>query len=101
MAVKKKNSVVLTEVKKPPYAAAEEILEIKLEYLATVLAGSDDSKSKLYEEIMSMVEKGLFKIALRKSNYVKSSAAVFLGISRNTFTDKMAKLGITMKKPDR
>jgi DNA-binding NtrC family response regulator len=50
---------------------------------------------------MSMVEKGLFKIALRKSNYVKSSAAVFLGISRNTFTDKMAKLGITMKKPDR
>ncbi|MEI6609563.1 MAG: helix-turn-helix domain-containing protein [Deltaproteobacteria bacterium] len=99
MAVKKKNSVVLTEVKKPPYAAAEEILEIKLEYLATVLAGSGDRKSKLYEEIMSMVEKGLFKIALRKSNYVKSSAAVFLGISRNTFTDKMAKMGITMKKP--
>jgi len=98
MAAKKNNSVVLTEVKKTPYAAAEEILEIKLEYLATVLARSGDRKSKLYEEVMTMVEKGLFKIALRKSNYVKSSAAVFLGISRNTFTDKMAKLGISYEK---
>jgi len=84
--------------KETPYAAVEEILEKKLEDIATVLAGSGDRKSKLYEEVMAMVEKGLFKIALRRSNYVKSSAAVFLGISRNTFTDKMAKLGINCEK---
>ena len=76
----------------------EEILEKKLEDIATVLSASSGRKSKLYEEVMSMVEKGLFKIALRRSNYVKSTAAVFLGINRNTFTDKMVKLGINCEK---
>ena len=85
-------------MKETPYAVVEEIMEKKLEDLATVLSASGGRKSKLYEEVMSMVEKGLFKIALRRSNYVKSTAAVFLGISRNTFTDKMAKLGINCEK---
>lgn len=85
-------------VKETPYAVVEEIMEKKLEDLTTVLSTSGGRKSKLYEEVMSMVEKGLFKIALRRSNYVKSTAAVFLGISRNTFTDKMVKLGINCEK---
>jgi DNA-binding protein Fis len=96
--VSKKKTTVKMDVKETRYAAVEEILEKKLEDIATVLAGSDDRKSKLYEEVMTMVEKGLFKIALRRSNHVKSSAAVFLGINRNTFTDKMAKLGINCEK---
>lgn len=74
--------------------AVEEILEKKLDDLATVLSGSDNGKSKLHAEVMAMVETGLFKIALRRSGNVKSSAAAFLGIHRNTFTDKMAKLGL-------
>jgi DNA-binding protein Fis len=41
-----------------------------------------------------MVEKGLVRIALRRSNHVKSAAAVYLGINRNTFQKKMVKLGI-------
>jgi Response regulator containing CheY-like receiver, AAA-type ATPase, and DNA-binding domains len=86
------------DVRETRYAAVEEIMEKKLEDLATVLSASGDRKSKLYEEVMAMVEKGLFKIALRRSNYVKSAAAVFLGINRNTFTDKMAKLGINCEK---
>jgi DNA-binding NtrC family response regulator len=86
------------KVKETPYAAVEEIMEKKLEDIATVLSASGGRKSKIYEEVMSMVEKGLFKIALRRSNYVKSSAAIFLGINRNTFTDKMAKLGINCEK---
>ncbi len=86
------------KVKETPYAAVEEIMEKKLEDITTVLSTSSGRKSKLYEEVMSMVEKGLFKIALRRSNYVKSSAAIFLGINRNTFTDKMAKLGINCEK---
>ena len=81
-----------------PYAAVEEIMEKKLEDIATILAASGDRKSKIYEEVMNMVEKGLFKIALRRSNGVKSAAAIFLGINRNTFTDKMTKLGITCGK---
>jgi len=88
----------MMKVKETPYAAVEEIMEKKLEDIATVLSASGGRKSKIYEEVMSMVEKGLFKIALRRSNYVKSSAAVFLGINRNTFTDKMAKLGINCEK---
>lgn len=85
-------------VKATPYAAVEEIIEKKLEDIATILSASGDRKSKIYEEVMKMVEKGLFKIALRRSNGVKSSAAIFLGVNRNTFTDKMAKLGINCKK---
>ncbi len=96
--VSKKKTTVKMDVKETPYAAVEEILEKKLEDIATILAGSGERKSKLYEEVMTMVEKGLFKIALRRSNHVKSSAALFLGISRNTFTDKMAKLGINCEK---
>lgn len=99
MRPKKQNkSEIVMNVKATPYAAVEEIMEKKLEDIATVLSSSGDRKSKLYEEVMNMVEKGLFKIALRRSNGVKSSAAVFLGISRNTFTDKMAKLGISCGK---
>jgi len=95
---KQKKSSVMMKVRETPYAAVEEIMEKKLEDIATVLSASGGRKSKIYEEVMSMVEKGLFKIALRRSNYVKSSAAVFLGINRNTFTDKMAKLGINCEK---
>ena len=95
---KKSKSEIVMNVKTAPYAAVEEIMEKKLEDIATILSSSGGRKSKLYEEVMEIVEKGLFKIALRRSNGVKSSAAVFLGINRNTFTDKMTKLGITCDK---
>ena len=86
------------DVQETCFTVVEEILEKNLDDLATVLSVSDNSKSKLHEEVMAMVEKGLFKIALRRSSYVKSTAAAFLGINRNTFTDKMAKLGINSEK---
>jgi DNA-binding NtrC family response regulator len=95
---KQNNKAVVMEVKETSYLAFEEIIEKKLEDIATVLSASDDRKSRLYEEVMTIVEKGLFKIALRRSNYVKITAAAFLGISRNTFTDKMVKLGINCEK---
>ncbi|NTW78274.1 MAG: sigma-54-dependent Fis family transcriptional regulator, partial [Syntrophaceae bacterium] len=47
---------------------------------------------------MMMVEKGLFKVALRRSNNVKSTASAFLGMNRNTFADKMARLGLNSGK---
>jgi len=99
MKTKKQNKpTTATGVQEICHAAVEEILEKKLDDLATVLAVSDNGKSTLHEEVMAMVEKGLFKIALRRSSYVKSTAAAYLGINRNTFTDKMAKLGIDCEK---
>ena len=99
MQSKKQNDQVLfEEMKEPPRLIVEKIVEKRLEELVTFLSASDGRKSKLYEEVMTMVEKGLFKIALRRSNNVKSTAAAFLGINRNTFTDKMDKLGITCEK---
>jgi DNA-binding protein Fis len=95
---KKKTKEIVMKVKATPYTAVEEIMEKKLEDIATILSSSGSRKSKIYEEVTNMVEKGLFKIALRRSNGVKSTAAVFLGINRNTFTDKMAKLGISCEK---
>ena len=99
MKAKKQNKPsAVTGVQETCHAAVEEIIEQKLDDLATVLAVSDNGKSKLHEEVMAMVEKGLFKIALRRSSYIKSTAAAYLGINRNTFTDKMAKLGIDCEK---
>jgi len=95
---KRKKSKVVLLVKETPYAAVEDIMEKKLEDITTILSESGGRKSKLYEEVMSIVEKGLFKIALRRNDYVKSAAAVFLGMNRNTFTDRLAKLGINCEK---
>ena len=97
-AKKKSKTEIVMNVKSTPYAAVEEIMEKKLEDITTVLSSSGGRKSKLYEDVMTIVEKGLFKIALRRSNGVKSTAAIFLGMNRNTFTDKMAKLGINCEK---
>jgi DNA-binding NtrC family response regulator len=99
MNAKKQNkSAAGIGVQETCYAVVEDVLEKKLDDLATVLSASDNGKSRLHEEVMAMVEKGLFKIALRRASNVKSTAAAFLGINRNTFTDKMTKLGIDCEK---
>jgi DNA-binding protein Fis len=78
-----------------PIVAIENILEKKLEDITTVLCSSGKNKSRLYEDILSMVERSLFRIALKRSNNVKSAAAMYLGINRNTFQKKMEKLRMT------
>ena len=87
------NSVV-QEARTAPAAVAEEVMEKKLVDIATILSTSETGKSRLYYEVLSMVERSLFRIALRRSNHVKSAAAAYLGINRNTFQNKMVKLGI-------
>jgi DNA-binding protein Fis len=77
-----------------PASVAEKVLEKKLEDIATILSTTEAGKSRLYEEVLAMVERGLFRIALVRSNHVKSAAAAYLGINRNTFQNKMVKLGI-------
>jgi DNA-binding protein Fis len=75
-------------------AVAEDILGQKLEDIATMLSGSGNGKSRLHEDVMAIVERCLFRIALQRSHDVKSRAADYLGINRNTFQKKMTKLGM-------
>ena len=82
-----------------PAAVVEEILEKKLEDIATLLCGAKADKSRLYDDVLAMVERSLFRIALRRSNHVKSAAASYLGVNRNTFHKKMVKLGISHDQP--
>jgi DNA-binding protein Fis len=89
-----KVSPAVRERRTTPAAVAEESLEKKLEDIATILSKSETDRSRLYDEVLAMVERGLVRIALRRSNHVKSAAAAYLGINRNTFQKKMVNLGI-------
>jgi DNA-binding protein Fis len=77
-----------------PCSAVEDILEKKIEDIVNLLGSMDKGKSTLYGDILSIVEKCLIKIALRKCDHIKTSAANFLGINRNTLHKKMEELGI-------
>jgi DNA-binding protein Fis len=76
----------------------DEIFEKKLEELTIVLAAGQGTKSQVYDEVLAVVERGLIRIALKRNNNVKSAAAAFLGINRNTFQKKMTTLGIPCGK---
>jgi DNA-binding protein Fis len=77
-----------------PQCIVEDIIAEKLEHITTVLSLGNGKKSQLYEEIVTIVERSLFKIALKRNNHIKSRAADYLGINRNTFQNKMVKLRI-------
>jgi DNA-binding protein Fis len=93
---KKRLQVPLTgrDKKKSVSSVLEEILEKKLEDISTLLCSAGNKKSSVYEDVIYMVERSLFKIALKRCNHVKSSSAAYLGINRNTFQKKMAKLDL-------
>lgn len=76
----------------------DEIFEKKLEELTIVLSAGQGTKSQVYDEVLAVVERGLIRIALKRNNNVKSAAAAFLGINRNTFQKKMTTLGIPCGK---
>jgi DNA-binding protein Fis len=76
----------------------DEIFEKKLEELITVLSAGQGAKSQVYDEVLALVERGLIRIALKRNKNVKSAAAAFLGINRNTFQKKMTALGIPCGK---
>ena len=77
-----------------PLGVVEDIVAERLEHITTVLCQNNGKKSQLYEEVVTIVERSLFLIALKRNNNVKSRAADYLGINRNTFQKKMVKLGI-------
>ncbi len=75
-----------------PVRVVERMMEMKLEDIATVLGASGNGKSRLHENVMTMVERSLFRIALGRSGNVRSKAAAYLGINRNTFQKKLIRL---------
>lgn len=77
-----------------PYDVVEDIMTEKLEHMTTVLCQTDGKKSQLYDDLLTILERSLFKIALKRNNHIKSRAADYLGINRNTFQKKLIKLGI-------
>ncbi len=79
---------------KPPCSPVEGVLEKRLEDVVNFLGSSEESKDQIYDDILEMVERCLIKIALKRSNNVKTSAAVFLGINRNTLHKKIEQLDI-------
>jgi DNA-binding protein Fis len=87
------------DVPSSPAFVLEKILQKQLEDMATVLESCDSGRSTLYDDIMTMVERGLFRIALQRNNNVKCTASAYLGINRNTFQKKMIKLGLDFPKP--
>lgn len=76
------------------FLIVEDIIERRLEEIVTILSSEAPCKSAVYEDVLSMVEKILIRIALKRSNNVKTAAAQFLGINRNTLHTKMHKLHI-------
>lgn len=92
-----------TKAQQPRKAAStlpgiDEVFEKKIEELVIVLSAEKGAKSQLYDEILALVERGLIRIALKRNKNVKSAAASFLGINRNTFQKKMTTLGVPCGK---
>ncbi len=99
MDTKNYNKVAVNEaVQESPLTVIEDVIGKKLQDIVTLLCSTGTGKSRLYEEVLSMVEKNLIKIALKRSNNVKTAAAAFLGINRNTLHKKMGKFGINCQK---
>ncbi len=92
---------VVVNIKKVDTVASEAIdviIEKKIEDLAKFMQSTGNGKSRLHEDVLSMVEKSLFKVALRQSDNIKSKAAAYLGINRNTFQKKLIKFGIDCQR---
>ena len=72
----------------------EDLLERKL---IKTLNGVDtelEFDCALFQDVISIVERILIKMALKKTNNVQVAAAQFLGINRNTLRKKIKDLGI-------
>ncbi|MBI5966284.1 MAG: hypothetical protein HY882_00300 [Deltaproteobacteria bacterium] len=75
-----------------------EILEDRLSRMIAEMKVDPRSKGRLYDEVLSVVEKTLLKSALEKTKHVQLKTARFLGINRNTLRRKIKELGITPKE---
>ena len=77
------------DIDESSFPLIEEVLEQRLDKIVTILDCRKSSSEGVYDKVLSMVEKALIKIAMRRSNNVKTAAADFLGINRNTLHNKI------------
>jgi len=82
------------EMNESSFPLVEEVFEKRLDEVVTILGCERNGKEGVYDEVLAMVEKALIRIAMRRSNNVKTAAADFLGINRNTLHGKIKKLRI-------
>jgi transcriptional regulator with GAF, ATPase, and Fis domain len=73
-----------------------EILKRKLEGAIERMDLHTESHGDLMSDVISLVEKTLIRVALKKANYVQLTTARFLGINRNTLRKKIKELGISL-----
>ena len=72
----------------------DELIRKKLEMVTTKMDPQVEKGASLMAEIVALVERGLIKAALQKTNGVQIAAARLLGINRNTLRKKIKELGI-------
>jgi len=89
--LKKEESLARTSRAKLKTSLLEEVLEERLTEVLNKIDPYVELKSRtgLLDDIVSLVEKILIKLALEKMNHVQTSAAQLLGINRNTLRTKM------------
>ena len=85
-------AVMDEEIAESSFPLMEKVFEKRLEEVVTILGCGGNGRDGVYDEVLSMVERALIKIAMRRSNNVKTAAADFLGINRNTLHGKIKKL---------
>jgi DNA-binding protein Fis len=74
----------------------EDLLEKKLTGTLNGVDTGLEFNYGLFHDVISIVERILIKMALKKTKNVQVSAAQFLGINRNTLRKKIKDLKITM-----
>jgi len=84
-------AIMSGELNEYSFPLIEEVFEKRLDEVVTILGCGRNGRDGVYDEVLSMVERALIKIAMRRSNNVKTAAAEFLGINRNTLHGKIKK----------
>ena len=72
----------------------EDLLERKLTGALDGIDTGLEFNCGLFHDVISIVERILIKLALKKTNHIQVSAAQFLGINRNTLRKKIKELKI-------
>lgn len=72
----------------------ENLLERKLTGALDGIDTGLEFNCGLFHDVISIVERILIKLALKKTNHIQVSAAQFLGINRNTLRKKIKELKI-------
>ncbi len=81
---------------KQPLFEVERGIQEQIANLMTFLT-EPHAASPVYESILAMVERSMLKTALKRNGNIKSKAAVYLGINRNSLQAKMVRLGLEEK----